>query len=117
MVDKSLNAALDMHLDQVKSGQTHPEKKKKEKKNSQNSFLKRIKNYLFPSTEFQITDFGAHGTAIVEKIDKGIHYHIKKLKVFWKNKKSAKQMDTQKRKEPEEVDVSKVKEIMRNNKI
>lgn len=124
MVNKSLNDSLDAHFDKLNSGEVPikvpKEKKKKQKKERKENLLvmhlKKIKNYLFPGVQFESVDISEYGTTVVSAVDKGIKYHFKLIKSKFKSAVSKKKVEEEKS-EPEDVDVSLIKDVIKHNKI
>lgn len=127
MVNKSLNAALDAQFDMVNSDvvakKPVKEKKVKVKKVKKNKpcrimlYLISVKNYLFPAIHFEATDISDFGTTVVNSVDRGIKNHFKIIK-DWFVSVFSKKVDSEKIiEEPEDIDVSAVKNVIRNNKL
>ena len=122
MANKALNESLDAHFEKVQGtpvSNTKPSVKKQPKKRQSNlpAFITRLREYLFPTIEFETQDINDKTLTIVERVDKGIHQHINKLKEYLASFSSKKVEEKEKEEEPEDVDISKVKEVMRTDKV
>ena len=126
MANKGLNDALDAHMSKVKGADPLLEEKtpklkkprvRKEHFPTFRRWFKRTKEYFFPSVEFQYQEIDDNSPTIVERIDKGIYAHIHKIQGYFSSKKEMKRVEQEYDPEPEDVDMSQVQEVMRNNKL
>lgn len=131
MVNKSLYASLDAHLDKVKGSAEEKSttvknvalkkvKKTKTKKPKGKFYmhLEKIKNYLFPGTVFEEFDLtNLTDSAVVKTVDQGIHKHIKLVKKHLKTKFNKTETIQEEVYEEPDLDVSKVNAVIKNNRI
>lgn len=116
MANRSLNESLDMHFDKVKQGLTNFKPKKQAISFWQKckALAKKVKDYFFPQPEYETTYIDESGATVVTKKHTGIFAH---LNLFKEKQKKKKQEKIKKAQGPEEIDISKVQEVMNSGKL
>ena len=83
MVNKALNESLDMHIERNKSSMTSVAVKSDVPKRS---FFKRLKEYFFPSDEYEHATFSSDALTVVKRVDKGFKRHWRQFLALFKKK-------------------------------
>jgi len=116
MANKSLNESLDSHFNKVKDGITSfkPKKQAISLWEKIKAFCLKCKNYILPPPEFETTYIDESGTTVVTKKYTGILAHLNLFKTKVKKRKEERLKEAQ---GPEEIDMSKVQEVMDTGKL